>query len=139
MSLLITHYHTLSPWLEKKSFSFGNFKINSQDNAFITFCFRYRKYFPKYYYENEFLSEVLPVPSTWKVPTKEKKLLVVGPPDSGKTSWFAPFQGILTNTDLLLSNENVAAIICSGILFTKNLYHIEANQFICIANQLFGF
>ena len=74
-----------------------------------------------------------------KFPMKEKKLLVVGPPDSGKTSWFAPFQGILTNTDLLLSNENVAAIICSGILFTKNLYHIEANQFICIANQMFGF
>ena len=74
-----------------------------------------------------------------KFPMKEKKLLVVGPPDSGKTSWFAPFQGILTNTDLLLSNENVAAIICSGILFIKNLYHIEANQFICIANQMFGF
>ena len=67
-----------------------------------------------------------------KFPMKEKKLLVVGPPDSGKTSWFAPFQGILTNTDLLLSNENVAAIICSGILFTKNLYHIEANQFILV-------
>ena len=24
---------------------------------------------------------------------KERKLLLVGPPDSGKTSWFAPFQG----------------------------------------------
>ena len=74
-----------------------------------------------------------------KFPMKEKKLLVVGPPDSGKTSWFAPFQGILTNTDLLLSNEKVTAIICSGILFTKNLYHVEASQFICIANQLSGF
>ena len=42
-----------------------------------------------------------------KFPMKEKKLLVVGPPDSGKTSWFAPFQGILTNTDLLLSSEIV--------------------------------
>ena len=42
---------------------------------------------------------------------KEKKLLVVGPPDSEKTSWFAPFQGILTNIDLLLSSEKVTAII----------------------------
>ena len=57
-------------------------------------------------------------------------MLVVGPPDSGKTSWFAPLQGILTNTDLLLSSQNVTAIICSGKLFTKNLYHIEVSQFI---------
>ena len=64
-----------------------------------------------------------------KFPMKEKKLLVVGP----------PFQGILINTDLLLSSEKVTAVICSGILFTKNLYHIEASQFICTANQLFGF
>ena len=27
-----------------------------------------------------------------KFPTKKRKLLLVGPPDSGKTSWFAPFQ-----------------------------------------------
>ena len=40
-----------------------------------------------------------------KFPMKEKKLLVVRLPDSRKTSWFAPFQGILTNTDLLLSSE----------------------------------
>ena len=72
-------------------------------------------------------------------PVKGKKLLVVGPPDSGKASWFTPFQGILTNTDLLLSSEKVTAIICSGILSTKNLYHVEASQFICIANQLSGF
>ena len=58
---------------------------------------------------------------------KEKKLLVVGPPDSGKTTWFAPFQGILTNADLLLSSEKVIAIICSEILFTKILYHIKAS------------
>ena len=77
--------------------------------------------------------------STWKYSNEGKNLLVVGPPDSGKTSWFTPFQGILTNTDLLLSSEKVTAVICSGILFTKNLYHIEASQFICIANQLFGF
>ena len=70
---------------------------------------------------------------------KEKRLLVVGPPDSGKTIWFAPFQGILTNTDLLLSSQKITAIICSGILFTKNLNHIEVSQFVCITNHLPGF
>ena len=50
---------------------------------------------------------------------KGKKLLVVRPSDSGKTSWFTPCQDILTNTDLLLSNEKVTAIFCSGILFTR--------------------
>ena len=124
---LVTPYRTLPPWLEKKPFSFGNFKISSQDNVFITFC------------SNEFLSEVLPVASTWKVSNEGKKLLVVGPPDSGKTSWFAPFQGILTNTDLLRSSEKVTAIIFPGILFTKNLYHMKASQLICFANQFSGF
>ena len=38
---------------------------------------------------------------------KEKRLLVVGPPDSGKTIWFAPFQGILNKTDLLLSSQKI--------------------------------
>lgn len=28
-----------------------------------------------------------------KFPMKESKLILVGPPDSGKTSWFAPFEG----------------------------------------------
>lgn len=26
-------------------------------------------------------------------PHKETKLMLLGPPDSGKTSWFAPFEG----------------------------------------------
>ena len=30
-----------------------------------------------------------------KFPIKEKKLLLVGPPDSEKTNWFSPFQGML--------------------------------------------
>ena len=38
---------------------------------------------------------------------KETKLLVVGPPDRGKTSWFAPFQGMLANIDLLFSSEYI--------------------------------
>ena len=69
---------------------------------------------------------------------KEKKLLVVGPPDSGKTSWFAPFQGMLTNIDLIFSSEKITAITCLGTLFTKNFYRIETSQFICIPYQLSG-
>ena len=53
-----------------------------------------------------------------KFPMKEKKLLAVGPPDSGKTSWFAPFQGMLTNIDLVFSSEKITATTCLGILFT---------------------
>ena len=74
-----------------------------------------------------------------KFPMKEKKLLVAGPPDRGKTSWFAPFQGMLTNIDLVFSSEKIIAITCLGILFTKNFYRIETSQFICIAYQLSGF
>ena len=37
------------------------------------------------------------------------------------------------------SSEKITAFICSGILFTKNLYHIETSQFVFIANQLSGF
>ena len=74
-----------------------------------------------------------------KFPMKEKKLLVVGPLYSGKTSWFAPFQGMLTNIDLIFSSEKITAIACLGILFTKNFYYIETSQFICITYQLSGF
>ena len=74
-----------------------------------------------------------------KFPMKEKKLLVVWPPDSRKTAWFASFQVILTNTDLLLRSPKVTVIICSRILFTKILYNTEASHFICIADQWSGF
>ena len=69
-----------------------------------------------------------------KFPTMGKKFLVVGPPHSGKTSWFALIQRMLNNIDLLLSSEKVTAIICSGILFAINLYHIEISPFICVTN-----
>ena len=74
-----------------------------------------------------------------KFPMKEKKLLLTGLADSGKTSWVAPFQGLLTNIDLFFNSEKITAITCSGILFTKKLYHIETSQFICIANELSDF
>jgi len=37
-----------------------------------------------------------------KFPMKETKLILVGPPDSGKTSWFAPFQGKSSYNGLFL-------------------------------------
>ena len=70
---------------------------------------------------------------------KEKTLLVVAPPDIGKTSWFAPFQGMLTNIDFLFSCGKITVVIFWRILFSKNLYHIETSQFICIAKKLSGF
>ena len=70
---------------------------------------------------------------------KEKKLLVVGPPDSGKTSWFASFQGTLINIDFLFGSEKITVVIFWGIIFNKNLYHIETSHFICITNKLSGF
>ena len=36
LSILITPYHTLSPRLEAKLFSFGNFKISSQSPNFLS-------------------------------------------------------------------------------------------------------
>ncbi|XP_066921716.1 uncharacterized protein [Clytia hemisphaerica] len=33
-----------------------------------------------------------------KFPKKEKKLILVGNPDSGKTSWFCPFEGIIPSS-----------------------------------------
>ena len=55
-----------------------------------------------------------------KFPMKEKKLLVVGPPDSGKTSWFAPFQGMLNNIDLVFGSEKITAITCLKLLSYRN-------------------
>ena len=46
---------------------------------------------------------------------------------------------MLSKTDLILSSEKIAAMICLGIHFTKNLYHIETSQFICIVNKLSSF
>ena len=46
---------------------------------------------------------------------KERKLLLVGPPDSGKTSWFAPFQGeyyIYFNTfKVMLSRKDLLQLL----------------------------
>ena len=138
LSRLVTPYHALSPKLERKQFDVSNFpgpriKLLSHralgiENSFpdrITRVSFYQKYYQLLLHE--------------KFPMKEKKLLVVGPPDSGKTSWFALFQGMLTNIDLLFSSEKITAITCSGILFNKTLYRIETSQFICIAYQLSGF
>ena len=54
---------------------------------------------------------------------KERKLLLVGPPDSGKTSWFAPFQGeydIYFNTfKVMLSRKDLLQLLdCVFRMFT---------------------
>ena len=50
-----------------------------------------------------------------KFPMKERKLLVAGPADSGKTSWFAPFQGeyyISFNTfKVMLSRKDLLQLL----------------------------
>lgn len=45
-----------------------------------------------------------------KFPMKETKLCIVGPPDSGKTSWFSPFQGKLILKD---PNLSLDLFLCS--------------------------
>ena len=102
------------------------------------FALGIEKQFPQSHYENEFLSEVLPVASSWKVSNEGKKVVSCWTSRQWKNQLVCSVSRY-TNTDLLFSSEKVTAIICLGILFTKNLYHIEASQFICIANQLFGF
>ena len=48
----------------------------------------------------------------------EKKLLLVGPPDSEKSSWCVQFQGMLTKMGLLYICEKRTFIDCSEIPFT---------------------
>ena len=50
-----------------------------------------------------------------KFPMKERKLLLEGPPDNGKTSWFAPFQNehyIYFNTfKVMLSRKDLFRLL----------------------------
>ena len=139
MSLLITPYHILSPRLERNPFYVGNFKIRSQDLVVITSFLGIENSFLDCITRISFYQKYYQLLRHGKSPMKEKKLLVVGPPDSGRTSWFAPFQGMLTKTDFLFSSEKITVAIFCGTLFNKNLYHIETSQFICITNKLSGF
>ena len=41
--------------------------------------------------------------------------------------------------NIFLYIEYLTIIVCLEILFSKNLYNIETNQFICTTNQLTGF
>ena len=45
----------------------------------------------------------------------------------------------MTKLDLLIIQTNYLTVVYSEIPFSKNLYHIEAIQLICFANQLTGF
>jgi len=48
-----------------------------------------------------------------RFPMKETKLCLVGPPDSGKTSWFSPFEG---NLFIFISWLILQPIILSNFL-----------------------
>ena len=98
LSLLITPY--LQGWKENH-FHFATLKLNPKikilshlasgvENSFADRITR-MSFYPNYYQlfiHGKFLMN-------------EKKLLIVGPPGSGKASWFAPFQSMLTNVNLL--------------------------------------
>ena len=98
LSLLITPY--LQGWKENH-FHFATLKLNPKikilshlasgvENSFADRITR-MSFYPNYY--KLFIHG--------KFPMNEKKLLIVGPPDSGKASWFSPFQSMLTNINLL--------------------------------------
>ena len=112
LSRLVTPYHTLSPRLKRKLFHVGYFKIMSQDLVVITSFLGIENSFPDRITRISFYQKYYQLLLHGKFPMKEKKLLVVGPPDSGKTSWFAPFQGMLTNIEEYFW----------GTLFNKNLH-----------------
>ena len=95
----------LSPRLERKPFYVSNFNISSQDLVVITSFLGIENSFPDRITRISFYQKYYQLLLHGKFPMKEEKLLVIGPPDSGKTSWFASFQGMLTKIDFLFSNE----------------------------------
>ncbi|XP_066926777.1 uncharacterized protein [Clytia hemisphaerica] len=54
--------------------------------------------FPNPIIRKQFLQKYYQLLMHKKFPKKEKKLMLVGDSDSGKTSWFCPFEGIIPST-----------------------------------------
>ena len=107
-------YHSLSHLItpypldwRKNHFHLAILKLVSRIMLLLHFVLGIKNNFPDRITGMSFYQKYYQLLLHGKFPMKEKKLLVVGPPDSGKKSWFAPFQGKLANTDLLLSSEKV--------------------------------
>ena len=86
LSRLVIPYHTLSPRLERKPFHVSNFKIRSQDLVVNTFFVGIKNSFPDRITRINFYQKYYQLLLHGMFPVKEKKLLVVGPADGGKTS-----------------------------------------------------
>ena len=55
-----------------------------------------------------------------KFPVKETKLCLVGPPDSGKTSWFCPFEGLESSMKMVLFYHNWSFVTIISIIYFRN-------------------
>jgi len=64
-------------------------------NLELNFFLGIKNSFPEYAEQMRFYKKYYQILLVGKFPMKEKKLLLVGKPDSGKTSWFSPFEGII--------------------------------------------
>ena len=57
-----------------------------------------------------------------KFPMKERKLILVGPADSGKTSWFSPFEG---NYVIMFSECKYAGFLILKVIMLLCLVHVN--------------
>ena len=97
MSLFITPHHTLFPRLERKPHFLASLKLVRRIKLLSDLALGIENSFPDRITRMSFYQKYYQFFLHGKSRMKEKKFLVAGPPDSGKVSWFVPFQGMLTN------------------------------------------